>query len=296
MSASALLIDGVPLPLAPNAPASAVYGHVLGLPSVIDGARYLAEQGATPTRIAPPQPGVYVFQREWAVVPTTQPVILGSDSATTCHILLAVSPKAVFCTHLDGVPSQVPAFLKALRESFPTSEDDLAIVDLYIAGGLDDVASRQLGAALLSALHRAAGTWPAARFNLKACCIGPLNTLRPKKAALPAVRALAWDAPAGRVIVNAWFDDKSPERWLRAAYSMAGTLPLVRTYDAATGKHDFGADYKLEPMPAAYIDELLGMDDATLLLNASTSPEAEHDTFCDEMRQTLWFLRSYQPA
>ncbi|MFL5341942.1 MAG: hypothetical protein ACJ8F7_17485 [Gemmataceae bacterium] len=288
---SALWIDDARLQLPRDASPASVYDHILSLPAVRISAQTLIEQG-DPFSLVLSQRGLYVFQREWAACPPGRDIIIGSDGATTCHILLAVSPIASFCAHLDGAPGQILALMPVLRHTFGTKNDAPKSIDLHIAGGMDDRVSRELGIELLTALHCVEKDWPTARLRLRSCCVGPLNSFQRGSISLPAVRALAWDIAGRRLIVNGWFGDKGPQPMHRAAYSLAGTRPLVCSYDADSGQHVFGPEHRLEPPPSGWLDWLLSLDDEQLLRNASTSPHAEHGSFCAEMRDTLRYLRS----
>lgn len=80
---------------------------------------------------------IYVSQREFAVLSHNDPHgfhLLGSDDATTCHILVLETPSAVALAHLDGCETSesIEAMLKELKE-YSNGEHTNAY-DVYLAG------------------------------------------------------------------------------------------------------------------------------------------------------------------
>jgi hypothetical protein len=273
----ALWIDDKPVTASNLA---AIFNYVVQHPTIVESARAI-RTCAVPTQIAPEQPAVYVFQKEFAVLPRSKSCLVGSDRATTCHILIALSRERVLCAHLDGSQGQISAMISALCDCF---RDD-AVLDLHLAGGFLDNGglSIALGRDLLAALARGlAGS----RLNLKTAYIGPLNT----SARAPVVRALAINTRTGDVIPNSWFEDRGPHIEWRAARASYGASPLVRVTDPATGEYWLDPTDTISVPDRRYMEELLKLDDRTLLQMTSTSPEVEHDTFCDETRATLRYL------
>ena len=82
---------------------------------------------------------LYVGQREIATVRADDPFIqiVGSDDATTCHIVLIVDAVNKHCSlcHFDGtdVENGVLAMIKSLKDLGATDQ-----FFLYIVGGFDD--------------------------------------------------------------------------------------------------------------------------------------------------------------
>jgi hypothetical protein len=237
---------------------------------------------------------VYVFQREFAVVDRWQSLTLGSDRATTCHLLAAHSPSTAFLAHLDGAAGQMPALLHALRDAF----DDEHILEVNLVGGFDDARglSRQLGMELLWTLRNAVPLWPAARFHLRTCTIGPHNTTSENGEPTPRIRGLAIRTGTIELIPGAWFPDPQPHRLARAAMAFAGSPPLASVYNRwrATYQVDLG---ELTWQPVERLAALLAItDDEEFLQATSTSPRAEHAEYCDEMREMLRYLLWLQTA
>ena len=78
---------------------------------------------------------IYVGQREFAVLSRNDPHgfhLVGSDDATTCHILVLDNGSAVALAHLDGCETRasVEAMLKELK-NFSANETNF---DVYLVG------------------------------------------------------------------------------------------------------------------------------------------------------------------
>lgn len=279
---------------------SGAYDAVIRHPAIVASAGALIERGRTPSRV-PAGRGLYVFERECAALPRTAARTLGSDRATTCHILIALTDRSAFAVHLNGVPGQTLALLRAMREVFGEASD----VDVHIAGGFDDPAgrSRMLGADLFRCLAHPGRAWPDVRFHLRTACVGPLNSalLRVRRPGRteeietpgPLVRALAVDVGTGEVIPNGWFDDLGPDAAWRMAAASYSTAPLHTVTDPATGRYRENLRTPLEVPPREVLAALLGItDDGEFLRYTSTSPEVEHATFAAEVRAGLRLMLS----
>lgn len=230
-------------------------------------------------------PGLFVAQREYAVVPRAAGRVVGSDAATTCVVLIVADPGRVFGTHLDGCPGQGDALEAVLADTFAGSP----AVDVHLAGGFADGAELSAGVAdlavgALAGFARRAG----AVLDVRTCRLVGANTTagvvrwrgRPATEPAPAVRALALDTRTGEVLVNRWFADRGPDAVARQAAGWLGRSPLRRLGDPPA----------LGPPPAG-LAELLGLADEDLLEQTSTSPRVEHPGYADEMReQVQWLL------
>ena len=104
----ALLIQRAPIAMSEGQP---LYDVVIRHPAIAASARALIELVSHPSQTTVNQDGVYVFQKEYAVVPRARAGIVGSDRATTCHILIVASPTKLFCAHLDGSHGQPTALM-----------------------------------------------------------------------------------------------------------------------------------------------------------------------------------------
>ena len=91
---------------------------------------------------------LYVGQREWATVLFDDKHLdtIGSDDATTCHIVLIVDDATGNCAmcHFDGTDVQggIEDMLESLKNqrqpSSSVASRDVSSFSLYVAGGFDD--------------------------------------------------------------------------------------------------------------------------------------------------------------
>ncbi|KAG5176877.1 N-terminal asparagine amidohydrolase-domain-containing protein [Tribonema minus] len=143
---------------------------------------------------------LHVIQREFAVIHSASgdatpgvPHSVGSDAATTCHIvaLRHSSSGTTVLGHLDSAERSqlhVDQMLQALPSSSPS-------VDVYIVGGLRTGDGQ--GAAATQALLRSLHAHPV-QMRLVLACIGALNTCWPGVAAAEPGAAPTPSAPDGR--------------------------------------------------------------------------------------------------
>ncbi|CAM9501600.1 unnamed protein product, partial [Scytosiphon promiscuus] len=121
-----------------------------------------------------------------AATPGDGPVGLGSDSATTCHIVALRHPATgrTCLAHLDdprGVDEAIGRMLRLMHVGGREKEGEEPL-DLYIVGGyLGKSCSQELSTALLSALHSSTRC-----FRVVLACMARLNS----KSAVPAASGL----------------------------------------------------------------------------------------------------------
>ena len=265
-----LWIDGAPV--ARRQPHD-LYAAVTNHPAIVASARALIDRGRVRTTVPHDPANVYVFQKEIAVVARPRNGIIGSDRATTCHILIVSSPRKVCCAHLDGSPGQIQDLGLTLSIAFEEESE----FDVHVIGGFDD--ERGLSVALGRELLAELEGWPDERVNLKTACIGPLNTA---SGPTPIIRALALDLRSNELLANAWFHDRGPYAELRAAGACFSYMPLRDAIEPP------GA---LTVPDRRYLEHLLAIkDDRMLLQLTSTSPDAEHTEYCDELRATIRYV------
>ena len=93
---------------------------------------------------------MYIGQREIGTLSAEDPTIniIGSDDATTCHIVLIVDPGTKNCSlcHFDGtdVENGAKSMINSLKELNPNCESFY----LYVAGGFDDKRSLSINLTL----------------------------------------------------------------------------------------------------------------------------------------------------
>jgi hypothetical protein len=281
-----LWIADEPLDVSRHATADTICTAVLNHPHIRAQAAAACALSAPPAW--PDLPVQYVCQRECHIAPNDANVLIGSDRATTCHIVLLRSALRVVCAHLDGTPGGVAQLIAEQVNPFS------AEVEAFLIGGFADEsgASLALTVELLHALHRA--TVPV---HLELVALATLNSTtitRPWRRGTittpaPILRGLAY-LPATQQL---WFNPPLPftgQAWdVRTAYGLAGTSALYYTHEPALPA-------QLTRWPVELIDEYLALPDVDLLEQLSTSPYVEHASFASELRATLRYLRTLAEA
>ncbi|XP_054390661.1 protein N-terminal asparagine amidohydrolase isoform X2 [Pongo pygmaeus] len=218
-----------------------------------------------------PQGLLYVQQRELAVTsPKDGSIsILGSDDATTCHIVVLrhTGNGATCLTHCDGTDTkaEVPLIMNSIK-SF-SDHAQCGRLEVHLVGGFSD--DRQLSQKLTHQLLK-------------------LNDREENENHFPIIYGIAVNIKTAE-IYRASFQDRGPEEQLRAARTLAGG-PMISIYDAETEQLRIGP-YSWTPFP--HVDFWLQQDDKQILENLSTSPLAEPPHFVEHIRSTLMFLKKH---
>eukprot|EP00069_Balaena_mysticetus_P007086 bmy_05427T0 len=218
-----------------------------------------------------PQGLLYVQQRELAVTsPKDGSIsILGSDDATTCHIVVLrhTGNGATCLTHCDGTDTkaEVPLIMNSIK-SF-SDHTQCGRLEVHLVGGFSD--DRQLSQKLTHQLLK-------------------LNDREENENHFPVIYGIAVNIKTSE-IYRASFQDRGPEEELRAARALTGG-PMISIYDAKTEQLRIGP-YSWMPFP--HVDFWLQQDDKQILENLSTSPLAEPPHFVEHIRSTLMFLKKY---
>ena len=168
---------------------------------------------------------LYVHQKEYAIVKKSDKniSIVGSDDATTCHIVVLVNQcSGTLClAHLDSVgniESLASMVIETLTHSvhFSNEVSEPACLDLYICGGYDDEEgqSRALTDGLLEFYHKLP-----VQFELKLMCVGSVNTHHSEGINWPLVYGVAVNLDSTIEILPAKFhlDVRGPCLSLRSA-------------------------------------------------------------------------------
>ncbi|KAM5228146.1 protein N-terminal asparagine amidohydrolase isoform 2-T2 [Ctenodactylus gundi] len=258
-----LLVDGRRVRL-PQSAGELVRAH----PPLEERARLLRGQSVQQVG---PQGLLYVQQRELAVTsPKDGSIsILGSDDATTCHIVVLrhTGNGATCLTHCDGTDTkaEVPLIVNSIK-SF-SDHTQCGRLEVHLVGGFSD--DRQLSQKLTHQLLK-------------------LNDREENENHFPVIYGIAVNIKTAE-IYRASFQDRGPEEQLRAARALAGG-PMISIYDAQTEQLQIGP-YSWMPFP--HVDFWLQQDDKQILENLSTSPLAEPPHFVEHIRSTLLFLKKY---
>ncbi|KAB1263732.1 Protein N-terminal asparagine amidohydrolase [Camelus dromedarius] len=248
--------------------------------------------------------------------------ILGSDDATTCHIVVLrhTGNGATCLTHCDGTDTkaEVPLIMNAIKSfsdhaqcgrrlglqvtgldsaAGPTrSSQSTVVIDLrlevHLVGGFSDdrQLSQKLTHQLLSEFDRQEDD-----IHLVTLCVTELNDREENENHFPIIYGIAILSSLTAVnvktaeIYRASFQDRGPEEELRAARALTGG-PMISIYDAKTEQLRIGP-YSWMPFP--HVDFWLQQDDKQILENLSTSPLAEPPHFVEHIRSTLMFLKKH---
>ncbi|KAM5228149.1 protein N-terminal asparagine amidohydrolase isoform 5-T5 [Ctenodactylus gundi] len=201
-----LLVDGRRVRL-PQSAGELVRAH----PPLEERARLLRGQSVQQVG---PQGLLYVQQRELAVTsPKDGSIsILGSDDATTCHIVVLrhTGNGATCLTHCDGTDTkaEVPLIVNSIK-SF-SDHTQCGRLEVHLVGGFSD--DRQLSQKLTHQLLK-------------------LNDREENENHFPVIYGIAVNIKTAE-IYRASFQDRGPEEQLRAARALAGgpnlsTSPLA---------------------------------------------------------------------
>ncbi|XP_039346895.1 protein N-terminal asparagine amidohydrolase isoform X2 [Mauremys reevesii] len=255
-------------------------------PQLEEKARVLRGQ---PAQTVGPKGLLYIQQREFAVTtPKDGSVsILGSDDATTCHLVVLrhTGSGATCLTHCDGsnTRAEVSLIMSAVK-SF-SNDTECGRLEVHLVGGFND--DRQLSQKLTNQLLR---TFDLQQddVHLVTFCVTELNDREEKDNHFPIIYGIAVNVKTAEIF-HATFPDKGPDKDLRSARMLTGA-PMTNIYDAKTEQLHIGPYFW---MPFPHVDLWLEQDDKQILQNLSTSPLAEPPHFVSHLRSTLLFLKEH---
>ncbi|XP_054896803.1 protein N-terminal asparagine amidohydrolase isoform X3 [Poeciliopsis prolifica] len=226
---------------------------------------------------------LYVQQREFAATtPADNCVsILGSDDATTCHlVVLRHSGSGAVClSHLDGSSTRTEVQLTMKAVTSLSNDCNEGRFELHLVGGFDDddKRSHKLSLNILAAFQKQKD-----HIHLETCCITEMNNVVDKGIHKPIVYGIGEVFPAS-------FPHKGPAEMLRSARTFTGG-EMTDIYDSRHGLVKVGP---CQWNPDLEIAFWLSQSDATILKYLSTSPFAEPPHFVQHIKSTIQFLLSH---
>ncbi|XP_066496845.1 protein N-terminal asparagine amidohydrolase isoform X2 [Tiliqua scincoides] len=241
---------------------------IYNYPELEERAKLLRSQSA---QTVGPKGLLYVRQREFAATtPKDGSVsILGSDDATTCHLVVLrhTGSGAICLTHCDGsdTETEVLLIMNAVKVLSPNME--CGRLEVHLVGGFND--DRHLSQRLTKQLLK-------------------LNDRQEKAHHFPLIYGIAVNVKTGEIF-PATFPDKGPDEDLRSASGLTGTK-MVNIYDSKKEQLCIGPYYW---MPFPHVEFWLEKDDQTILQNLSTSPAAEPPHFVSHIRAALTYLKEH---
>lgn len=252
-------------------------------PHLKEHAKQFASRSSEPVD---PKHQLYVQQREFAATtPADNSVsILGSDDATTCHlVVLRHTGSGVTClAHCDGsrTCTEVPLIVNAVTSRSNSAKEGR--LELHLVGGfLDDrKTSHSLSLSILAAFQK-----QKEEIHLETCCITDMNDVIKDGIHRPVVYGIGVNVKTGHVF-PASFMCRGPAEELRSARTFTGGQ-MVEVYDSCREL------VKIGPCTWTPDDEFsywLSEDDKTILQYLSTSPYAEPPHFVQHIKSTIRFL------
>uniref|UniRef100_A0A2K6FHI1 Protein N-terminal asparagine amidohydrolase n=1 Tax=Propithecus coquereli TaxID=379532 RepID=A0A2K6FHI1_PROCO len=203
---------------------------------------------------AGPQGLQYVQQRELAVTsPKDGSIsILGSDDATTCHIVVLrhTGNGATCLTHCDETDTKAEVPLTVNSKKLFSDYAQCGRLEVHLVGGFSDdrQLSQKLTHQLLSEFHRQEDD-----MHLVTLCVTELNEKKMK------------------TTFQVFLQDPGPEEELCAAWALTGG-PMIGISGAKTEQLCIGP-FSWVPFP--HVDFWLQQDEKQILENLSTSPLAK---------------------
>lgn len=248
-------------------------------------ANSLSVAGRSPRQVESSEACVYVGQKEAAVVaPGDRIRMLGSEDATTCHIVVLrdTNTGVTGIAHLDN--DEPEDFLLLEREvrdrkgvKTTTRELEDMEYDVSVLGGYSDEEeiSQDITEMLLVVMQGLK-----AKFSLKLACLGSVNTTMKDGVAWPKVYGGGVEVDTGEVF-TAQFPYHGPDPDIRALRLHSRGSSLANIYDAYSGKIVV-KPFSYQPMTDAHL--WLQKTDEFILRYCSTSPKVEPPSFCEHMR------------
>ncbi|UJR22063.1 hypothetical protein I4U23_025131 [Adineta vaga] len=239
---------------------------------------------------------IYVHQREFAVIGRSDPNgfhLIGSDDATTCHILVLDNQCAVGVIHLDG--EETDESLENMLDEMKKYAPDNTNYDAYLVGGFIDGSTRQYSHKLSNEVLKAFSSMKNVSFHLKLAAITPYNDHIINKIHYPLIYGICFDVNT-KTIRKMNFIDFGPAFRLRSVYLSVHTHCAWCIYSSLQGIvtiKEFSIDKNIvkryyEPLYLYYF-----YNDQKLLSMTSTSPEQERSSYLTHIKKNILFILKY---
>ncbi|PIK53945.1 hypothetical protein BSL78_09167 [Apostichopus japonicus] len=233
---------------------------------------------------------VYVYQREIAATHPQDDIIdiLGSDDATTCHILILrhTGTGSTALTHFDGQNTQqgLETMIQLLN-SFDDASPSQGRIEAHLFGGFCDSknTSAHLTCNVIAALQNQ-GT----NIHLQSLCCTEVNNVVRGDINWPVLYGVGVNVKTGKIF-PAEFEDKGPNPMLRSARIFGDVQAMTQVYFPESGEfriHPF--NYRVP----RHLATLLSLPDDIFLAYTSTSPEVEKPGYVQKTRETFKFMLS----
>ncbi|XP_042214492.1 protein N-terminal asparagine amidohydrolase-like isoform X1 [Homarus americanus] len=278
-----IVIEGTPLLKCPKS-TDEFYNRY---PSLVERGLSFVHENA---RQVQPEFTLYVAQGEFGVVPgkDSKVKIIGSDDATTCHIVILRHPSGtVGVAHFDGSKNEEAA-ISAMVEKITNIERGAEGLQLCVVGGYTpEIGSHEASrneAEHLSLKILGMFSRHSCSFHLSLWCTCRLNTVQGSSGPQPIIYGVGVDILTGSIF-PACFKSHDPNIPLRSASRwISGDKKLYDIYDYHSGTITIDPFYYSGMDCFSFYKQL---SDDLLLRNFSTSPKVEPPRFCQDLRKVF---------
>lgn len=212
------------------------------------------------------QNAVYVSQGEWACALLRPDLVIGSDEATSCVIVVACDQERVVCAHLASkteVERSLPTMLAAVKSPF----------NVFLVGGREE-AGKSVADAILAHLAGSSCT-------IKLAYLGEESG--------PMVQGCAFLAGENRLVRAKWlkpargpFQNVRSIRWL----ADGGSDGLMQVYNCGTWSVHYEWDHSMAERIRFCLENY---SDEEMLNSFSTTPSLEAPDFVANLRAKFRF-------
>ncbi|CAH1970861.1 unnamed protein product [Acanthoscelides obtectus] len=231
---------------------------------------------------------LYVMAREYAVVTPKnhRVIILGSDEATTCIILIVrdCNTGATGLAHLDNV-GLIEQHIKEIMNSLQRLSEECSQnkYSIYLVGGYSDPRglSEEIFVGILETLQKVHQ-----EMHLQLACIGDANTVLKDDKPWPKVYGAAVNIDTGEVFPST-FAEKGPDEILRGVKILVGSSNIMNIYENSSGMVKIGPFFYKMPRG---IEHWLEETDEAILRKSSTSPDVEPSCFVPNIKKAIQFM------
>lgn len=242
---------------------------------------------------------LYVCQREYAAVSSycnkSNLQYIGSDDATTCHIVILIEPKMKITSvgHFDG--SYTAEGLQSMILEISTinkllsSNSEVGNLELYILGGFID--KKKYSEKIFSGILFAC-TQVKESIELRLACTYSVNNNYHNGKNHPLFLGTVVDINTLEIIIVTKITHRGPDLMLREVRLLYGNMDgMFNIYDSKEGCV-YTSPFTFEPIWVA--DKLLSLPDEHYLEVCSTSPHCEPEDFVEKSKSAIRFTLKYK--
>ncbi|CAF0936101.1 unnamed protein product [Didymodactylos carnosus] len=240
---------------------------------------------------------LYIGQYEYGVLNKNDPnelYMIGSDDATTCHIIIIEQQDTVALAHLDGRETQnsIDSICRELKR-YQTNNFDY---NVYLVGGFLDNSRKQYSNTLSNEVLNVLAKNEQNKFHLKLAAITPHNDYikAENNTHYPYIYGVLYDIRNNQ-LKKMTFIDNGPGSCLRSLRGSEYSLPLLCVYSSLNG-YIFIDKFSVNSthyQQYRYLYDYYYSNDKSLLKVTSTSPEQERPSYLKMMRNKIVYILKY---